>query len=261
MKLTIFKKTKKLIPMLSLLSLALSLGGYVLAQTYYVQPGDSLYRVAARYGASITDLQRLNQLKTPNLYPGQALRIDVNGRTNQSNPYNSYTVTTGDTAYLIAQRHQISLSALLSLNRLSSSAALHPGQVLQIPAASVTGPTRRTLNQSDLELLARLVTAESSGEPFVGQVAVAATILNRLQDKRYPKTIPDIIYQVNYGCYQYSPILDGRINQPAVASAYRAVEMALSGWDPSNGANGFYNPAKTDSQWVRSHPKTAAIVF
>jgi N-acetylmuramoyl-L-alanine amidase len=115
------------------------------------------------------------------------------------------------------------------------------------------------LSQRDIDLLAKLVTAESDGEPFEGQVAVAATILNRLQDPLYPKTIPGIIYQVDNGRYQYSPVLDGRINQAASASAYRAVLLACSGWDPSNGANGFYNPTKTTNQWVTSQPVTVTI--
>jgi N-acetylmuramoyl-L-alanine amidase len=308
----ILKKFKQFIPMITLLSLVLMLGGYVLAQTYYVQPGDSLYQVATRYGTSITNLQSLNQLQSLNLYPGQALQIGAMGGTNQSNYHivssgdslyliaqryqvsvaalkksnnlsgdsllagekliipaaaggankiANYTVKAEDTLYLIAKRNQISLSALLSLNRLNSSAVLRPGQVLQLPAASGSGlrSASPSLSQNDIELLARLVSAESAGEPFQGQVAVAATILNRFKDERYPKTIPGIIYQINYGCYQYSPVLDGRINQPATASAYRAVTMALSGWDPSNGANGFYNPDKTTSRWVRSHPMTATI--
>jgi N-acetylmuramoyl-L-alanine amidase len=173
----------------------------------------------------------------------------------------NYTVKSGDTLYLIAQQHQIALNDLLSLNQLSSAAIIVPGQALKLPssAKAVASPGVQKLRQSDLDLLARLVSAESAGEPFTGQVAVAATILNRLQDKRYPKTIPGIVYQIDFGRYQYSPVLDGRINQPATASAYRAVRKALSGCDPSNGATGFYNPAKTTSRWVRSHPTTAVI--
>ena len=133
--------------------------------------------------------------------------------------------------------------------------------MLKLPTAGSPSGAGATpsISQSDLALLARLVSAESAGEPFEGQVAVAATILNRLKDPRYPNTIPGIVYQVESGRYQYSPVLDGRINQPASASAYQAVQLALSGWDPSNGANGFYNPAKTTSQWVRSHPATTVI--
>jgi N-acetylmuramoyl-L-alanine amidase len=113
--------------------------------------------------------------------------------------------------------------------------------------------------EAELELFARLVHAESAGEPFEGQVAVAATILNRLENERYPNTLSDVIYQVESGRYQYSPVLNGRINQPAGDSAKRAVREALKGWDPTAGATGFYNPAKTSNAWVRSHPVTTSI--
>ncbi|HZK23928.1 MAG TPA: cell wall hydrolase [Oscillospiraceae bacterium] len=113
--------------------------------------------------------------------------------------------------------------------------------------------------EADLELFARLVHAESAGEPFDGQVAVAATILNRVENERYPNTISGVVYQVESGRYQYSPVLDGRINQPASESAKRAVREALKGLDPTAGATGFYNPAKTSNAWVRSHPVTTSI--
>ncbi|NLZ38116.1 MAG: spore cortex-lytic enzyme [Firmicutes bacterium] len=115
------------------------------------------------------------------------------------------------------------------------------------------------LTAADFDLFARLVHAESAGEPFEGQVAVAATVLNRLKSDLYPNTISGIIYQVESGRYQYSPVLDGRINLPAGESAKRAVREALKGWDPSAGATGFYNPAKTSNAWVRSHPVTTTI--
>jgi N-acetylmuramoyl-L-alanine amidase len=300
---------KKLIPLLALAVSVLTLGGYVVAQTYYVQPGDSLYKIASRYGMSISVLQNLNHLNTPDLYPGQTLQIGAvgNGISNyhivspgdslfliaqryrvtvaalqKSNNLSgssllvgqrltipatggvtvtnaTYTVKAGDTLYLIAQRYKIPLSTLLSLNRLGKTATLLPGQILCLPGTTAANAAKPNLSQSDIDLLARLVTAEAGGESFEGQVAVAATVLNRLTDERYPKTIPGIIYQINLGYYQYSPILDGRINLPATASSYRAIKLALAGWDPSNGANGFYNPAKTSSQWVRSHPATAVI--
>ena len=135
------------------------------------------------------------------------------------------------------------------------------GRELIIPPTGGSGNPNPDFNlsQSDLDLLARLVSAESAGEPFEGQVAVAATILNRLRDPRYPKTITGIIYQIDSGRYQYSPVIDGRINLPAGASANQAVQQALAGWVSSNGANGFYNPVKTTNQWVRSQPVTARI--
>lgn len=294
----------------------LSLGSVVRGQTYYVQPGDSLYSIAARYGTSITALQQDNGLTTTTVYPGQALRLSrqvsaatvsstytvrpgdslliiakryqvsldalkeannlsVNYVTagqrltipvssNESSGTNSitYIVKTGDPLYLIAKRYGISLKALLTANNLTNASSIFPGQKLLIPQTSSdsgSSSNKFNLSQSDNDLLARLVSAEASGEPLLGQVAVAATILNRLEDPRYPKTISGIIYQVDNGSYQYSPVLDGRINLSASASAYQAVEQAISGSDPSNGANGFYNPEKTTNEWVRSQTVTATI--
>jgi N-acetylmuramoyl-L-alanine amidase len=289
--------------------------GVVYGQVYYVQPGDSLYSIAARYGTSATSLSQANGLSNNEIYPGQALSITSKGNTssgsfaytvlpgdtlfliaqkfgisvdalkssnnlssdylwagkqltipsaksNSSSSGNRYLVQAGDSIFLIAKRFGITAAALRAANNLSSDAMIYPNQSLTIPKATTGNSSNSTglqLSQSDIDLLARLVTAESDGEPFEGQVAVAATILNRLQNPLYPKTVPGIIYQVDNGRYQYSPVLDGRINQPASASAYKAVQLAMSGWDPSNGANGFYNPTKTSNNWVKSQPVTVVI--
>lgn len=86
----------------------------------------------------------------------------------------------------------------------------------------------------DIDLLARLVNAEAKGEPYKGKIAVAATILNRVKDPRYPDTIPGVIYQYNHG-YQYCPVRNGEIRRPANEDAYRAVEAALEGKTPPAG--------------------------
>ncbi|MCW3489952.1 cell wall hydrolase [Dethiobacter alkaliphilus] len=111
----------------------------------------------------------------------------------------------------------------------------------------------------EMDLFARIVHAEAEGESFEGQVAVAAAILNRVRSDRYPNTMTGVVYQVEGGYYQYSPVLDGRINRPAGESAKRAAQEALDGNDPSWGATGFYNPAKTSNQWVRQQPVTRTI--
>lgn len=229
------------------------------SSVYNVRPGDTLYLIAQRYGVSIDTIKQTNHLSSVYLNVGE--RILIPNVTSGSSSGNNYQVKAGDTLFLIAKRNGIALNQLLQANHLNQNTAIYPGQVLQIPVVTNTGFSANhiSLSQSDLDLLARLVTAESDGEPYEGQVAVAATILNRLSDPRYPKTVPGIIYQIDNGIYQYSPVLDGRINNPASSNAYRAVNDALSGWDPSKGANGFYNPAKTTSQWVRSQPVSAAI--
>lgn len=112
---------------------------------------------------------------------------------------------------------------------------------------------------AEMDLFARIVHAEAEGESHEGQVAVAASILNRIRSNLYPNTMAGVVYQVVMGRYQYSPVLDGRINRPAGESAKKAIQDALNGWDPSGGATGFYNPAKTANQWVRSRPVTRAV--
>jgi len=112
---------------------------------------------------------------------------------------------------------------------------------------------------AEIDLFARLVHAEAGGEPYLGQVAVAATVLNRIRSPKFPDTLGGVIYQIESGKYQYSPVLDGRINLPAGKSARKAVREALSGTDPTSGATGFYNPAKTSNYWVRSRPVSVRI--
>jgi N-acetylmuramoyl-L-alanine amidase len=124
------------------------------------------------------------------------------------------------------------------------------------------GPTASKatkLSPEDLDLFARLVHAESAGEPFEGQVAVAASVLNRVKNSRYPDTVREVILQVIGGYYQYSPVLNGRIKLPANQSAYRAIRLALLGLDPSLGATGFYNPKLTDDMWVLRRSVTREI--
>ncbi|NLM39866.1 MAG: hypothetical protein GX205_07390 [Firmicutes bacterium] len=111
----------------------------------------------------------------------------------------------------------------------------------------------------EIDLLARITRAEAEGESHQGQVAVAATVLNRVRSPRYPNTISEVVYQRLSGRYQYSPVADGRINLAATPATYEAAFEALAGADPTYGATGFFNPAKTRDRWVRSHPVTTVI--
>jgi len=105
-------------------------------------------------------------------------------------------------------------------------------------------------SSSDYYLLARLISAEARGEPYVGQVAVGAVVLNRVEHPSFPNTIAGVIYQPGaFTCLQ-----DGQFNQPVVESAYRAAQDALNGWDPSNGSIYYYNPATATSAWILSRP-------
>lgn len=117
---------------------------------------------------------------------------------------------------------------------------------------------------SELDLLARLVHAEAKGESYKGQVAVAASVLNRVVHPDYPNTLSGVINQVVVSggrrYYQYEPVLNGSINTPASQAAKDAVSDALAGWDPSLNATGFFAPAKVGaSSWVWSRTPTVTI--
>jgi N-acetylmuramoyl-L-alanine amidase len=88
-----------------------------------------------------------------------------------------------------------------------------------------------------------LISAEAAGESFEGQVAVGAVILNRITDPRFPNNLWDVLYEP----WQFEPVQNGTINLPPTASALRAADAALDGWDPVNGAVYFCNPDTADS--------------
>lgn len=118
--------------------------------------------------------------------------------------------------------------------------------------------------RDELDLFARLVYAEAKGEPYRGQVAVAATVLNRLIHPEYPNTLSGVInhvvFQNGRKIYQYEPVLNGTIYLPANQTAKNAAADALAGWDPSFGATGFFAPAKVGANsWVWNRTTTITI--
>ena len=97
-------------------------------------------------------------------------------------------------------------------------------------------------------LLARIISAEARGEPYEGQVAVGAVVMNRVRHPSFPNTIAGVVYQSG----AFTAVTDGQFDQPIADSAYRAAADALNGWDPSGGAIYYYNPAKTSNAWIRT---------
>lgn len=118
---------------------------------------------------------------------------------------------------------------------------------IRVPDASADRNTRA--------LLARLISAEARGEPYVGQVAVGAVVLNRVKHPAFPNTIPGVIYQSG----AFSCIADGQFDQPVADSAYRAADDALNGWDPTGGAIYYFNPSTATSAWIWSRPLILTI--
>lgn len=117
--------------------------------------------------------------------------------------------------------------------------------------------TNKPSGNDMVELLARLINGEARGEPYEGQVAVGAVILNRVKSPEFPNTIAGVIYQKG----QFSCVTDGQFDQPMEegTTVYKAAQDAMNGSDPTNGALYFYNPKKTKSKWLYSLPVVATI--
>lgn len=129
---------------------------------------------------------------------------------------------------------------------------------LGLPAGSGSGDGSGSSgggNSGDVDLLARLISAESRGEPYEGQVAVGAVVLNRVNHASFPNSISEVIYQSG----AFSCLYDGQFDQPVAESSYRAARDALNGWDPSNGAIYYFNPATATSSWIWSRPAIVTI--
>jgi N-acetylmuramoyl-L-alanine amidase len=252
-------KSGKAVLLISLCLLILGSGVVEAAIHHTVQRGETVWRISQQYGSTVAAVGKANNLSNTSLiHVGQVLIIPGKHR-----------VAAGETLWRISQKYGSTVAAIAGASGISNAALIYPGQILTIPGEGSTSiPTASqpsqpgpgtSLSSADMDLFARLVYSESNGEPYVGQVAVAASVLNRVKDPRFPGNVRSVILQVVNGYYQYSPVLDGRINLPANQAAYNAVRDALNGWDPSLGATGFYNPRKTTNQWVRNQPVTTVI--
>ena len=110
-------------------------------------------------------------------------------------------------------------------------------------------------NNTDLNLLSKLVNAEARGEPYNGMVAVAATVLNRVSDSRFPNTIAGVIYQSG----AYTCVSDGQINLAGTEQSKKAAQDAINGWDPTYGCIYYFNPNTATSSWIWSRPQVLTI--
>lgn len=116
-------------------------------------------------------------------------------------------------------------------------------------------PSNSTQNNQDVMLLARLINGEARGEPYEGQVAVGAVILNRVRNPNFPSTIAGVVYQPG----AFTAIVDGQVHAEMQPDSIKAARDALNGWDPSGGAIYYFNPATATSSWIWSRPLIKVI--
>ncbi|MCM1306313.1 MAG: spore cortex-lytic enzyme [Bacteroides sp.] len=119
---------------------------------------------------------------------------------------------------------------------------------LKLTGSTTTTSSNGTSSSTDLNLIARAVYGEARGEPYTGQVAVAAVILNRVKSSSFPNTIAGVIYQSG----AFDCVADGQINLTPNQNAYNAARDALNGWDPTYGCLFYYNPRTATSKWMLS---------
>ena len=112
-------------------------------------------------------------------------------------------------------------------------------------------------SKSDIQLMARAINGEARGEPYEGQVAIGAVILNRVKHASFPKTIAGVIYQSG----AFTAVADGQINQPIASGStvVKAARDAMNGWDPSGGAIYYFNPKTATSKWIWSRKQIKTI--
>lgn len=120
---------------------------------------------------------------------------------------------------------------------------------------SGSSSSNSSYSSSDLYLLAKCIYAEARGEPYIGQVAIGAVVLNRVESSSFPNTIAGVIYQP----YAFTAVSDGQINLEPNDTAYKAARDALNGWDPTNGCIYYYNPSTATSAWIWSRPIMLSI--
>lgn len=229
------------------------------AAVYTVEPGDTLYEIGQRFGLHHSAVMKTNKLDSTVIVPGMKLNIPLEAGI-------LHTVTAGETLYGISQKYGVRVTDIKNQNNLSGDLIV-PGMRLALTAGNNAAEPRVqqvlsgnvSFGSDDILLLAKMIYAESRGEPLNGQIAVGAVILNRLKSKQFPSSIREIIFQRTKDVYQFTPVSNGQINLEPDRSAFYAAERALKGEDPTGGALFFYNPEISSDTWIKTLPVTKVI--
>ncbi|GGC94649.1 hypothetical protein GCM10007216_26680 [Thalassobacillus devorans] len=156
-----------------------------------------------------------------------------------------YTVKEGDSLYKIGTKYGASVVDIKQASGKTDN-NINPGEQLTIPV---------TVTEAEKDVLARLVEAEAKGEPYGGKVAVAAVVLNRVDSDLFPDSIKGVIYDG----YQFSPVLNGTINQPASEESKKAVNEAIAHHGLGYGSLFFFNPDKANNAYLNQREVTNVI--
>ena len=204
----------------------------VLATIYVNNKEKMTVETLSKYGSRGSEVTQIQtKLKRWGYYSGN---VDGIYGTQTVNAVKYFQRKNGLTADGIAGPATLKAMGIMSSSRSSSSSSSY----------------NRNLN-----LLARVIYGESRGEPYTGQVAVGAVVMNRVKSSSFPNTISGVVYQSG----AFDAVKDGQINLTPDSTAKKAAQDALNGWDPSYGAIYYFNPSTATNKWIWSRPKTITI--
>ncbi len=255
-----------------LLSLTIS-STSAFAADYTILKNDTLYKIGKLFKTPVSTIKANNDLKSNKIHPGKKLSIKAK----------TYKVKKGDTLFGVAKKNKVTLASLRRANNKWNN-KVKPGQKLLLPAVNLTSKAQKATTaettakaaavstlalktsesskavipytKNELDLLARLITAEATGQPYDAMVGVGAVVVNRVQSPEWPSTIAKVINHVAGDYYQFTPVKNGYIKKPASDTAVKAAKAALNGSDPTYGAMFYFDDTSTN-KWLWSKPITA----
>lgn len=205
-------------------------GGFLAYELCYPNSGESVYALS-KYGSTGSEVKTLQQkLKDLGFYYGN---VDGIFGTQTQTAVRNFQRSVGITVDGIAG----------------------PTTLLYLGLDTGTSSPNTQYSSSDVQLLAKVISAEARGESYEGQVAVGAVVLNRVAHPSFPDSISGVVYQAG----AFSCVYDSNWNEPVAESAKRAAIDAINGWDPSGGAIFYFNPDKTNDAFMHSRPVITII--
>ena len=221
-------KNKKII--ITLISILLTILAILIG--YFIYQKNNSVEALSKYGSRGTEVTQIQtKLKRWGYYSGN---IDGIYGTQTVNAVKYFQRKNGLTVDGIAGPATLKAMGIMTSSSSSSSSSSY---------------------NSNLNLLARVIYGESRGEPYTGQVAVGAVVMNRVKSSSFPNTISGVVYQSG----AFDAVKDGQINLTPNSTATKAAQDALNGWDPSYGAIYYYNPSTATNKWIWSRPMTVTI--
>jgi LysM repeat protein len=219
------------------------------AANYRVASRDTLYSLSKLFHTSVKTLRYSNNFNEDRLTPGDVIHV----------PAHVYNVKSGDTLYKVATKYAVPVSSLKKANG-KTGGFIVPGEKLIIPGVKPSKKSDHVISYSsgEVELLAKLIEAEASGESMQAKIGVGAVVINRVQSGNWASSLTGVINQRFGAYYQFTPVKIGTIHNTPSAASKKAAWIAMFGSDPSKGAV-YYFDQSSKNQWLWSKSRTARI--